>query len=135
MRVAEATADSECTVAAEYDLGERFDLKAKYADKGWVDEDAEFGKQACDLRHIDVHMAVFLLNVLRLCDAWLRCAPVGIQLLKMSCACDPHQVARFFSGFGGKKKPADKDEEKGSGKAKKKALMTDYPLLRNASFV
>ena len=31
-----------------------------------------------------------------------------------------HQVARFFSGLGGKKKPADKAEEKGSGKAKKK---------------
>ncbi|CAL8470648.1 g10190 [Coccomyxa elongata] len=29
----------------EYDLGERFDLKAKYCDNGWVDEDAEFGKQ------------------------------------------------------------------------------------------
>ena len=46
---------------AEYDLGERFDLKAKYADKGWVDEDADFGKQ----------------------------------------------VARFFGGLGGKKKPVD----------------------------
>ena len=30
---------------AEYDLGERFDLKAKYCDNGWVDEDAAFGKQ------------------------------------------------------------------------------------------
>ncbi len=32
-------------VHAEYDLGERFDLKAKYCDNGWVDEDAAFGKQ------------------------------------------------------------------------------------------
>ncbi len=30
---------------AEYDQGERFDLKAKYCDNGWVDEEAEFGKQ------------------------------------------------------------------------------------------
>ncbi|EIE22655.1 hypothetical protein COCSUDRAFT_63797 [Coccomyxa subellipsoidea C-169] len=29
----------------EYDQGERFDLKAKYCDNGWVDEEAEFGKQ------------------------------------------------------------------------------------------
>lgn len=26
----------------EYDLGERFDLKGKYVDNGWVDEDADF---------------------------------------------------------------------------------------------
>ena len=45
-------ADSDVGVVAEYDLGERFDLKAKYADKGWVDEDAEFGKQACSLRQV-----------------------------------------------------------------------------------
>ncbi len=30
---------------AEYDLGERFDLKAKYCDNGWVDEDAALDKQ------------------------------------------------------------------------------------------
>lgn len=29
----------------EYDGGERFDLRAKYADQGWVDEDADFFKQ------------------------------------------------------------------------------------------
>lgn len=32
-------------VAAEYDLGERFDLKGPYVDSGWVDEDADFFKQ------------------------------------------------------------------------------------------
>jgi len=30
---------------AEYDLGERFDLKGPYCDSGYVDEDADFGKQ------------------------------------------------------------------------------------------
>ena len=30
---------------AEYDLGERFDLKGPYVDSGWVDEDADFFKQ------------------------------------------------------------------------------------------
>lgn len=25
--------------------GERFDLRAKYCDNGWVDEEADFGKQ------------------------------------------------------------------------------------------
>ncbi|CAK0782841.1 hypothetical protein CVIRNUC_006036 [Coccomyxa viridis] len=29
----------------EYDLGERFDLKGPYCDSGYVDEDADFGKQ------------------------------------------------------------------------------------------
>ena len=35
----------ELYLCAEYDLGERFDLKAKYCDNGWVDEEAEAGKQ------------------------------------------------------------------------------------------
>lgn len=30
---------------AEYDLGERFDLKGPYCDSGYVDEDADFKKQ------------------------------------------------------------------------------------------
>lgn len=54
-------ADGDVGVVPEYDLGERFDLKAKYADKGWVDEDAEFGKQACSLRQCDAHLALPLL--------------------------------------------------------------------------
>ena len=29
----------------EYDGGERFDLRLPYVDNGWVDEDADFGKQ------------------------------------------------------------------------------------------
>ena len=31
---------------AEYDYGERFDLKGPYCDNGYIDEDAAFGKQA-----------------------------------------------------------------------------------------
>lgn len=31
---------------AEYDYGERFDLKGPYCDNGYIDEDADFGKQA-----------------------------------------------------------------------------------------
>ena len=30
---------------AEYDYGERFDLKGPYCDSGYVDDDADFGKQ------------------------------------------------------------------------------------------
>ena len=29
----------------EYDGGERFDLRLPYVDSGWVDEDADMGKQ------------------------------------------------------------------------------------------
>lgn len=29
----------------EYDGGERFDLRLPYVDNGWVDEEADFGKQ------------------------------------------------------------------------------------------
>ena len=39
------TVDSLLLWPAEYDYGERFDLKGPYCDTGYVDEDADFGKQ------------------------------------------------------------------------------------------
>lgn len=32
-------------IMQEYDGGERFDLRLPYVDNGWVDEEADFGKQ------------------------------------------------------------------------------------------
>lgn len=35
----------------EYDGGERFDLRGKYVDNGWVDEDADVMKKVCIVTH------------------------------------------------------------------------------------
>ena len=46
---------------AEYDLGERFDLKGPYCDSGYVDEDAAFGKQ------VEAHNRLSLLCMKQYC--------------------------------------------------------------------